>query len=560
MSAQDAAPATGDAAPETSVALSVDPPGREVLTRGYRRRLGVPVLTDRVAGWLWPLAVTALAALLRFWDLGRIQTLIFDETYYVKGAWTLLNEGTEMGWPNEPDPAFQAGDVNGYLDSPDFVVHPTVGKWVIALGMALFGAEDPAAWRFGTALVGTLAVLVLARTTRRLLGSTLLGTLAGLLLAVEGTAIAHSRVAILDGILMFFVVAAFACLVADRFRARSRLAAWAVDRDLAARAAPERPSAATRLQRLTAGLGPRLGPRWWRLAAGLMLGLACSVKWSGAYFLAVFGIVTVVWDWWARRSVGAPRWALAGLVRDAIPAFFALVGTTVVVYLASWISWWSSGKGWGLDWAADNPATTAIGGLVPDPLRSLLDYHRQMWSFHTSLDSPHDYMSHPAGWLLQLRPTSFFYQSSAYGEAGCEVEKCSAAITSLGNPVLWWLATAALVVCAVAAIVRRDGRPLAILAGVAAGWLPWFAHTDRTIFTFYTVVFAPFMVMALVYAIGLALGPRDASRDRRFAAGIVVTALVTLIVLVSAFFWPLWSGEQITYDQWRSHMWLPGWV
>ena len=53
---------------------------------------------------------------------------------------------------------------------------------------------------------------------------------------------------------------------------------------------------------------------------------------------------------------------------------------------------------------------------------------------------------------------------------------------------------------------RRDWRAGAILAGVAAGYLPWFMYPDRTMFYFYAVSFEPFLVLALVYCLGLVLG------------------------------------------------------
>ena len=47
---------------------------------------------------------------------------------------------------------------------------------------------------------------------------------------------------------------------------------------------------------------------------------------------------------------------------------------------------------------------------------------------------------------------------------------------------------------------RRDWRAGAVLAGVAAGYLPWFMYPERTIFFFYAMSFEPFLVLALVYA------------------------------------------------------------
>src|SRR5699024_7677507 len=67
-------------------------------------------------------------------------------------------------------------------------------------------------------------------------------------------------------------------------------------------------------------LGPRLGFRWWRFTAGVMLGLALGVKWSGLYFIAFFGIMTVAWDWALRSRYGVRRPLAGALVRDAPPA------------------------------------------------------------------------------------------------------------------------------------------------------------------------------------------------------------------------------------------------
>src|SRR5206468_8222637 len=101
-------------------------------------------------------------------------------------------------------------------------------------------------WRFSAAVVGSLAVLMIARIARRLFRSTMLGCVAGLLLAFDGLEFVQSRVAMLDIFLMFWVLAAFGALVLDRDDGRRRLA----DRLGEIRAATAR--------------GPWLGMRPWR--------------------------------------------------------------------------------------------------------------------------------------------------------------------------------------------------------------------------------------------------------------------------------------------------------
>ena len=112
---------------------------------------------------------------------------------------------------------------------PEFVVHPPLGKETIAVGEWLFGLT-PFGWRLMVAVLGSLAILMTARIARRMTRSTLLGCVAGLLLALDGLEFVMSRTALLDISVMFWVLAAFGCLVIDRDRSRARLAA-AVLRD-----------------------------------------------------------------------------------------------------------------------------------------------------------------------------------------------------------------------------------------------------------------------------------------------------------------------------------------
>ena len=60
-----------------------------------RARLASPMPDDGLWGWLGPLLVTAFGAFLRFNRLRVPRALIFDETYYAKDAWSILQHGVE---------------------------------------------------------------------------------------------------------------------------------------------------------------------------------------------------------------------------------------------------------------------------------------------------------------------------------------------------------------------------------------------------------------------------------------------------------------------------------
>jgi len=397
------------------------------------------------------------------------------------------------------------------------------------------------------ALTGTLAVLMLARIGRRLFRSTLLGCTAALLLTVDGLAFVHSRTALLDPLLMFWTLAAFGALLVDRDRTRQRLAH---------RLDAVRSGGVGRFGRF-GRFGPSLGLRPWRLAAGAALGMACGTKWSGLWFVAVFGLLTVLWDVGARRTTGVRRPSIAVLVRDAGPAFASLVLVAAAVYLASWTGWFVGGQDAYLrDWATDNPGPA----LVPDALRSLWHYHQEAWKFHTGLTSFHSYRSNPWGWLVLARPVSYYYEGPKLGRNGCDVDQCSQAVTALGTPAIWWASVLALGVLLFLWAGRRDWRAGAILAGVTAGYLPWFLFQDRTIYSFYAVAFVPYLVLAVTMCLGLVIGGPGASPRRRQWGSAVAGAYVLLAVASFAWLLPVLSAEVIPFAEWSRRMWWKSWI
>ncbi|WP_328725493.1 dolichyl-phosphate-mannose--protein mannosyltransferase [Streptomyces sp. NBC_00259] len=517
--------------------------------------LGVPPgaarRVERLTAWGGPLLVALVAGLLRLWHLGHPKAVIFDETYYAKDAWALINQGYEGSWPKDIDKAILKNpDAVAVPVDPGYVVHPPVGKWVIGLGEQLFGFT-PFGWRFMVFVLGTLSVLMLCRIGRRLFRSTFLGCLAGALLAVDGLHFVMSRTALLDQVLMFFVLAAFGCLLIDRDRARRRLAD-ALPEDAEGVLRPDARIADTL----------RMGWRPWRIAAAVMLGLAIGTKWNGLYILAAFGLMTVLWDVGARKTAGAVRPYLSVLKRDLLPAFTALP-VVIATYLASWTGWLVTDKGYFRDWATNEGSGSSWSWLFPDWLRSFWHYETEVFQFHVNLTSGHTYESNPWSWIVLGRPVSYFYEDPSAGTAGCPAtaaDKCASEVLAIGTPLLWWVACFALVYVLWRWALRRDWRAGAIACGVAAGWAPWFLYQERTIFLFYAVVFVPFLCLAVAMLLGAIIGPAGSDERRRTIGAVGAGVLVLLIVWNFIYFWPLYTGQAIPMDDWRNRMWLDTWV
>ena len=503
--------------------------------------------------WYWggPIGVALLALVLRVWNLGHPSTLVFDEIYYVRDAYSQWVNGAPTSWPSglpltmDPDVLAQLQDAGSYA------VHPPLGKWIIGLGMWLFGASDPVGWRIATAVLGSLIVLLIALITRKLLGSTLLAVIAGLLVGIDGIDIVMSRVALLDGVLAFFVVAGFGLIVLDRAQLARLWAQWESEQ---AGIPPER----------RGDWGPVFWRRPWLYAAGIVFGLACGVKWNGLYFLAGMGVYLVVADMIARRRHGLRAWFSAGILTQGLASFVMLVPLAVVSYLATWTGWLLSSDGWDRDWAdTDGNAATGFWSWVPRSLQSLWHYHQQMYQWHSTLDQPHPYATSPLGWPILLRPTSMYYQGLNAGSPGCDSSvNCAQAITSISNPLIWWGALVAGFVLVWLLLRRRDGASGLVLAILGGGYLPWIAAAwgRSAVFEFYTVSYAPFMAIALAIVLGRILGSRHDPPARRLVGIRVVAIFLAAAVLLSAFFYPIWTGLTVPFPFWQLHMWFPSWV
>ena len=418
-----------------------------------------------------PVLIAIASFVLRLINLGSPKGFVFDEVYYVDGARDLLKYGVEIDGTN-----------------PEFIVHPPVGKWLIASGIKLFG-DNEFGWRFASAVFGTLLILLFARLVHVLFYSPLLTALGAALMALDGLLLVHSRTALLDLFLTFFTL-----------------------------------------------LGVFLWHRNRHIWSGIAFGLAIGCKWSAIYFVAIIGLIAVY------------RIVVASDIRKTvkpIAAKFAQYGLLpVFVYTLTWAGWFVSDRGWSRQWSTN-------------PLLSWLHYHSEMLNFHTGLTEKHPYQANPWSWLIMGRPTSFFYASPKE----CGAKDCAQEVLALGTPILWWVGTIALAVVVgywIKSLVRHriDAAASIVIIGFAAGYLPWFAMQQRTVFAFYAIVIQPFLVLAIVYCAKLLLD----SGLKPVVSQSIVGGVFALIVLSFLYFMPLYTAQIITYEDWRFRMWFDSWI
>ncbi|MFJ4652656.1 dolichyl-phosphate-mannose--protein mannosyltransferase [Nocardia sp. NPDC088792] len=502
--------------------------------------------TDWARGWAVTLFLTLVAGLTRFIMLGYptdAHTPVFDEKHYAPQGWQVLTGG-------------------GVEDNPGYglVVHPPVGKQMIALGEWIFGYSGWG-WRFTAAVSGTLMVLLVIRIVRRMTRSTLIGAFAGILLICDGLTFVSSRLGMLDIFQALFVLAAFGCLIVDRDEMRERIALVDVQGRL-----------------YDSEFGPRFGVRWWRFGAGVLLGLACGTKWSGAYWVIGFAAMSLAFDLAARRGYRVRRPWAGVAVRDLGPTVYSLVLIPFLVYMASFWGWFAN---------EDSYDRYAVGvkvghggdfSWVPPALRGLWYYGGEVLTFHEGLTNSagnhHPWESKPWTWFMGLRPMLYYYADG--NVTGCGQSQCVKAVMAIGTPALWWLAFPVLGWALWRSFVRRDWRYAAVLVGYVFGIAPWFLNLDRQMYFFYAVPLAPFLAMAMALVLGDILGHAPPSGRRlsgapemqnflppvseRQGLGLLLVSIYLALVIANfIWLWPILTAMPITVGSWHDHLWLPSW-
>lgn len=505
----------------------------------------------------WQLILIILATLGLISRLLRLSyptdasTPIFDEKHYVPQSWQILRS-----WDNPL--------IGGIEDNPAYglVVHPPLAKQIEALGMALFG-YTPFGWRVMSALASVAVLLIIADIARRISRSQTVGLFAGIIALSDGIMFVTGRSAMLDVFQALFVIGAAYLLLLDHEQMERRFT---------------RVRAESRI--LDHPFGPRMGFRWWRFAAGICLGLALSVKWSGLYYMAFAGLTVVAVDWARRRRYGVTAPLRGTLLFDAIPHFLSLVVVPVMVYLFSFRAWFASETSVFRHAAESGEYSETQDwalSFLPDWLENFIFYHYSVLRFHTELTNSnghhHSWESKPWSWLASTRSLMYYNP---------DLEGSRQTVLLIGTPAIWWFCVPVLLWGLWSLIIRRESAWALPLVGFTAGFLPWLLNLDRQMYLFYALNLAPFLVIMLALALGQLLAgqasalstpdrtemshPEERIRaliTRTWWAAhwprVLVIGYLTLVIWNFLYFLPLYTGMPLSEEAFQQRMWLPSW-
>lgn len=273
------------------------------------------------------------------------------------------------------------------------------------------------------------------------------------------------------------------------------------------------------------------GSRRGTLASALLLGLGFACK----YYVAFAGVPVLLINVWAHARHAPPSW------RRALRLASTYAGAALAVWVLCYIPWWRI-------WI---PELGLVGALV-----HFAKVTGAALAWGAAGQQTNDYLSRPHEWFTMGRPMRY------YGAWGIGPDDKVRYIYSIGNPVMWWSAAAAVLAPLgrpAWLLVRRGGERgdlrawwsalgrtahAAILASaLVVGTYGSFFLLARDTFLFYMTVVVPTLAIAL--AGGLTHAFRSGAGWRR------ALLPVTLALVLAAYLWyyPVTAGTVITQER-----------
>jgi dolichyl-phosphate-mannose-protein mannosyltransferase len=372
------------------------------------------------------------------------KVFIQDEFYYVKDGWSMFKYGYEVKWIPDaldlPNIASELSKSNWFFYNNITPVpysldywsqHPPVGKWIIGLGIQLFGIDNPLGWRFGAILAGTIIIGLSIWLAYQITGKRVAAILAGVFVAFDGFNLSMSIVSMLDIFLAMFALLATNLIILFIRKYDS----WVIKQKLML-----------------------------AFMIGIAVGLSAGVKWSGAFVILPLGFY-LLYKFFTKK--------------EKLQQITFVLASSVGLFLAYTLSF--------LGWFINSP-----NGLMAGNFSNTIS----IW-IQTHIDSFNSaYIFSGASYL---KSTALEWVVASYpSPLRAPLLEEPFVIYTIPNLVLWFTGLIAMTIMLGSMILKRkiNWMEITIILTVVAHLLPWLFNSERVIYQWYSIVFAPLILVA----------------------------------------------------------------
>lgn len=419
--------------------------------------------------------------------------------------------------------------------------HPPLGKYIISLGIRIFGM-NPFGWRFPGVLFGIIMLPLMYLLGRRLFKARVwaAGALCGIF-AFDFMHFVQTRICTIDTYGTFFIIAMYFFMF------------WYFQTNFYDR----------KLWKTFIPLG----------ACAVMMGLGCAAKWTAVYasvgLAIMFFVIMAMRFLEYRRAKANPKGTTNGFSHKKIIkefpkkfwltiafAFLFFVLIAGLIYILSYIPFSD-----GLQTNAErfNNFTSNISWY--DSFAKFLTNHSDssfwnlfgkmfknqytMFDYHSKLEATHPYSSTWDQWPTMIKPMFYYSHTTLDG--------LKEGISAFGNPLVWWAGIPASVYMMYLSLRYKDKVAIFTCFSYIVQMVPWML-VPRCTFAYHYFPSVPFVCIAVVYCM-----VRMYQKNKKWLKWIFI--YLGLALFLFFLFYPVLSGMPIHDTFARDGLkWLSTWA
>lgn len=399
---------------------------------------------------------------------------------------------------------------------PSEWTHPPLGKLLIAGGMLIFGKNMFGMRAMGT-IFGILLVPLMYIFGKKVTKDSWGGFAAAFLMMFDFMHFTHSRISSIDVYGVTFVLLMFYFMY-DFYVSRPQ----------------------------NLGLKKSFALL---LASGFFMGCAISVKWNmayGAVGLAIIFAIAVFEQMWHRKlimdngledqNIWTKTFITDNIVKTGIFCVFAFIVLPVTLYFLTFI-----------------PYTQVVNGTAYT-FKDIINLQGNIYKFHGSdvVEYRHWYEAAWYTWPVTGRPLYMYASADNVNiTIGNTTDTLRGTIVTMGNPAIWWVGVACVIISLAIALKKNDRRMLPVFIAIFVQYIPWML-VDRCTYIYHYFPILPFVMLCIAYVV---VYVKNNIPHGKKAIG----AYFAVVALLFVMFFPALTGLRVPSSYIEFLKWFPSW-
>ena len=458
-------------------------------------------------------------------NISFMNSTYFDEIYYSRTAYEYIHGIDVYEW-----------------------THPPLGKLIIAIPIALFGFS-PFNFRLMANIFGILMIPVMYILAKRIFKNRKWALLGGLIMMFDNFHFAHTRIALVDGFQVFFIL--LSVLFMKEYM------------DVGKNGSFKKKA----LFLLLSGtfIGCAIDTKWNALYVGLGLAITFFIHLFREYHVNVIDYlkknVTIIRVVRAITILAVIPFILFYLVFVVISKDAASIALVVYYFVVCCFAMTRLFMFIYKDKTLTNLMFVCIVSFIAIPiliyiasyllfpkvgnydgtLKGIVNLSNTMYEYHAFLDATHPFSSSWYMWPIMAKPV-WFYTGAANG--------LNMTISDIGNPAIWWCGVASFVYLVINAIKKKDKTSIYLLVFILSTFIPYI-FVGRLMFMYHYFITLPFIMLAIV---AFMKWITEKTKNDRIYFGYIGLIIITFIV-----FYPIVSATPISNTYIESLRWFSSW-